>query len=243
MKTGKSRKIVSSQHSEHPGLQAIVQKHLETRWSQPLHHPSTTAFEQLCRLVQPADFNHRLILDSGCGTGQSTRLIAAKNPDCLVLGVDRSIHRLMKTGHRSFPCCEDNITWVQAELETFWRLALAEHWKLLRNYLLYPNPYPKRSQLRKRWHAHPVFPVLLSLGGCLEMRCNWPVYAREFARAVMLATGVEVPVHIIDPDPPLSPFERKYAASGHQLYRVEVNVGLVGESTGSPAPGLESRTE
>ena len=246
MKTGKSSKVASSQLAGHPGLPAILNKHFTTQWLQPLHQPSVEAFEQLGRFVETKSFRNKLIFDSGCGTGESTRLIAAQNPSCRVLGVDRSIHRLRKTGHSTFPCNEGNIIWLQAELETFWRLALDHGWKPVRNYLLYPNPHPKRSQLRRRWHAHPVFPALLSLGGCLEMRCNWSVYAQEFASAVGFATGVEVPVHSLVPAVPLSPFERKYAASGHPLYRVEVSPRLPPGKTGSiglQARGLKSRTQ
>ena len=183
MKIEKSSKVVSSQLTGHPGLPAILEKHFQTQWLQPMHYPSVAAFDQLGRFTQIENFLNKLIFDSGCGTGESTRLIAARNPSCLVFGVDRSLHRLKKTGHGSFPRIEGNIIWMQAELETFWRLALDHGWSPVRNFLLYPNPYPKRSQLRKRWHAHPVFPALLALGGCLEMRCNWSVYAQEFASA------------------------------------------------------------
>ena len=37
-----------------------------------------------------------LILDSFCGTGQSTRMLAVGNPDALVVGIDKSSERLRK---------------------------------------------------------------------------------------------------------------------------------------------------
>ena len=104
-----------------------------------------------------------------------------------------------------------------AELASFWRLALAAGWQLERHYLFYPNPWPKPGQLQRRWHAHPVFPDLLRLGGRLEMRCNWELYAEEFAFAVNRLAGTKIePVRLREPDP-VSAFERKYHDSGHGL--------------------------
>ncbi|MDX1556818.1 MAG: hypothetical protein R3212_12380, partial [Xanthomonadales bacterium] len=72
---------------------------------------------------------------------------------------------------------------------------------------------------------HPVFPQMLALGGTLEMRCNWKVYADEFRLAVSIARP-NVPLRLDAVDSELAwgdletPFGRKYAASGHTLYRV-----------------------
>ncbi len=199
-----------------------MQKHLEVPWQQPFHPPSVAAFKRASILAGEEISSANLILDSGCGTGESTRVIASEHPESLVFGIDRSHHRLQRTGSGSFPCREANIIWVRAELETFWRLAIAKRWKPYRHYLLYPNPYPKRAHLKKRWHAHPVFPELLALGGGLELRCNWKIYAREFAHAIEFSLGIVVSVEDWQTDCPISAFERKYMASNHQLYRVRV---------------------
>ena len=50
---------------------------------------------------------------------------------------------------------------------------------------------------------------------------------------IKFATGIEAPVRKLDPKVPLSPFERKYAASGHPLYKVEVSPRLLPGKTGS----------
>lgn len=137
-----------------------------------------------------------------------------------MIGIDKSAARLAKTGASSFPYRENNVIWLRAELASFWRLALADDWRLERHYLFYPNPWPKPGQLQRRWHAHPVFPDLLRLGGRLEMRCNWRVYADEFAFAVNRLSGSALqPVQLGKVDP-VSAFERKYQDSGHELYQV-----------------------
>jgi tRNA G46 methylase TrmB len=213
--------VNSSQQGVHPRLTAVVDAHLRRLWQAPLHSPSVDAFDAL--KTQLGGDTRRLVLDSGCGTGASTRLIARALPDCLVIGIDKSRSRLLRTGSTAFPHREGNAVWLRAELSTFWRLAVQAGWRLRRHYLLYPNPWPKPGQLRRRWHAHPVFPDVLSLGGQLEMRCNWGVYALEFAAAVNRVLGADV-----RPRPPCesnitSPFERKYRAAGHPLYSVSVS--------------------
>jgi tRNA (guanine-N7-)-methyltransferase len=219
--TQRSRPVRSAQQDVHPRLTAVVDAHLQKPWRAPLHPPSRAAFDAL--QASMAGESRDLVLDSGCGTGESTRLIARAWPDCLVIGIDRSRARLAKGGFTAFPHREGNAVWLRADLATFWRLARSAGWRLQRHYLLYPNPWPKPGQLLRRWHAHPVFPDLLGLGGELEMRCNWQIYALEFAAAANRALGGDV-----RPRPPpesdiTSPFERKYRASGHPLYSVSVS--------------------
>ena len=215
-----SREVRSSQKGVHPRLEALLSRHLTREWSQPFHQPSVQAFQALERVMDGR--RDRIILDSGCGTGESTRLIAQAMPDCLVVGVDKSAARLSRTGAECFPYRDGNAIWLRAELTTFWRLALQAGWRLHRHYILYPNPWPKPGALQRRWHAHPVFPAMLRLGGRLEMRCNWKIYALEFAAAVNRVLGTSIQPGTPLELPLVSPFERKYHNSGHRLYSVVV---------------------
>jgi len=88
-----------------------------------------------------------------------------------------------------------------------------------RHYILYPNPWPKIGQLARRWQGHAVFPAIVALGGVLECRSNWDVYVEEFALAVEWLSGVKPAVEVWNPETPVTPFERKYLASGHPLHR------------------------
>ncbi|HSM69627.1 MAG TPA: methyltransferase domain-containing protein [Xanthomonadales bacterium] len=218
--SGNSRPVASARGAAHEHLEKVVRSHFAKPCRAPLHRPTVEAFEKLTRLAGAELPARPLVLDSGCGTGESTREIAAAWPEALVLGIDRSARRLARTGHREFPVRDGNLVWVRAELASFWRLALDRQWQLARHYLLYPNPYPKRAQLRKRWHGHPVFPALLGLGGALELRSNWRVYVEEFARALACATGQTAHWERLAVSRPISGFERKYLASGHPLYRL-----------------------
>ena len=223
-----SSPVRSAQVDVHPRLDTVVRRHLESTWRQPLHAPTVDAFERLLELPG-LDLDGGLLLDSGCGTGASTKLIAARFPDCLVIGVDQSASRLSRLGQSGFPMQRDNVIWIQAELASFWRLALEQGWTCQRHYLLYPNPWPKPAHLQRRWHAHPVFPQMLALGGVLEVRCNWKLYAEEFRQALGIALNdAEVSLESADSEAQWdgieTPFGRKYARSGHRLYRLVVDL-------------------
>lgn len=221
---GNSPAVHSRQQAPHPRLPWTLSRHLARPWRQPLHGPSVAAFESLHYLLRPGD-SQRLVLDSGCGTGTSTRMLAARHPGAVVIGVDRSARRLRAVGAGGQARREGNVIWVRAELASFWRLALDAGWRLDAHYLLHPNPWPKARHLGRRWHAHPVFPCLLALGGDLSMHCNWAVYAEEFAFAVRQVTKRPCRPRRLAGVTPLSPFEAKYLASGHPLYEARARLG------------------
>jgi tRNA (guanine-N7-)-methyltransferase len=217
-----SRTVSSTQQGPHEGLVALLRRHQPRSFSKAILPHNQSAFLQLQELLGPDP--RRLILDAGCGSGESTRLLSERYPDYTVLGVDKSAHRLgvpvsgeglMQTG---------NLILIRADLVDFWRLATAGGWRLAHHFLFYPNPWPKPGHLQRRWHGHPVFENILKLGGMLELRSNWKIYLQEFAQALEILTGIDTAVELIAPVEFLSPFERKYAASGHTLYRLMVDL-------------------
>lgn len=218
-----SAPVVSSQKGRHPRLDAVVRRHFEQPWRQPVRDHTRRAFEAVASKV--SGHGGPLVLDSGCGTGASTAALARHHAGALVIGVDKSAARLNKS-----PDLPENAVLVRADLADFWRLAAAGGWRLDDHYLLYPNPWPKSEHLMRRWHAHPVFPDLLALGGRLEVRSNWRIYLEEFARALELAGYSSVEFRTLHATAPISPFERKYRASGHELYGITVE--LKGKAAG-----------
>ena len=185
-----------------------------------------------------------VILDSGCGTGESTIHIARRFPSIPVIGIDKSCARLNKAGNPSQTLGEDvppNAFWIRAELLDFWRLALervqASEWTIPYHAVYYPNPWPKQSEATRRFHMHPIFPTLLALGKVIELRTNWEIYAREFAEAAKIVlnenaesadTNATVPANAqitcesFDPVAPETAFERKYKEARQTLWRVVV---------------------
>ncbi|MDR1163322.1 MAG: methyltransferase domain-containing protein [Candidatus Accumulibacter sp.] len=161
-----------------------------------------------------------LILDSCCGNGASAVALAEAFPEHYVIGVDKSAARLAKHPRRLMP----NLDLVRADLADYWRLMHGAGVRLARHYLLYPNPWPKIGQLSRRWHAHPVFPSLLELGGRLECRSNWRIYIEEFCFSIRHLTGIDARCETWRPDAAQTPFEKKYLESDHELFRAVVGL-------------------
>ncbi|ANJ66809.1 SAM-dependent methyltransferase [Halothiobacillus diazotrophicus] len=216
---GNSRQVVSRQTGPHEDLFAEVAKHARHRWARPIADYNRQAFAAaeawLAGRPQP------LILDSGCGTGDSTRLLAARHPTHSVIGIDRSADRLSRQRGGS----PENCLLLRADLVDFWRLARAAGWRPERHYLLYPNPEPKPKHLKRRFHAHPVFPDLVALGGHFESRSNWRIYLEELALALEFHGRPAEIVPVPESEPPLTLFERKYRASGQPLWCLRTTEG------------------
>ncbi|GHU41931.1 hypothetical protein AGMMS50289_05870 [Betaproteobacteria bacterium] len=217
-----SRPVTSRQDAPHPDLQAVLARHFAHPFQKPVSAYNHDAFAHAMRAWQAWNAHAPLILDAGCGVGWSTVRLARAHPDCFVMGVDQSAHRLARD-KSELGTVPDNLVFIRANLVDFWRLlADAKHTgvTLFRHYWLYPNPWPKPAHLLRRWHAHPVFPTILQLGGELECRSNWKIYVDELADALRYA-GEHPDVLPYDPKGEyLTPFERKYSESGQNLWVV-----------------------
>jgi tRNA G46 methylase TrmB len=206
--------IQTQQASPHSNLERIVRHHLEHPWQKPCPNHTRQAFKHLQSHYRSDP--RPLILDSYCGTGMSTAVLAAQYPEALVVGIDQSASRLAK--HQVVD--HQNYLLLQAEAESFWRCLVEAEMPLAAHWMLYPNPWPKASQLRRRIHGHGAFPLLARLGGQLELRSNWQVYATEFAQAAELI-GLSGALETFTPDPPHTLFERKYHERGQTLWRFQ----------------------
>lgn len=125
-------------------------------------------------------------LEVGCGNGFHPVQWAKKNSDCGLIAVERTLQKSKSfleriKGHPQlnnlFPICGE-------ALEVLPFLLQAESIENL--YLLYPNPYPKKSQENKRWYHNSFFSFLynsLKPGGKVYFRTNekWKIdEAKEF---------------------------------------------------------------
>ncbi len=223
---GNSRVPASAQNGIHPHLSMLLDRHAGTPFRKPYADYNRVAFVASLERFQYAAPGTPLILDSCCGVGESSLILARAFPDHYVIGVDQSAVRLARgqrdqQGGSAWP---SNLDLVRADVVDYWRLLHTAGIRLDRHYLLYPNPWPKIAHLSRRWHGHPVFPALLGLGGRLECRSNWPVYLAEFCFAVQQMTQRTALFDEYLPDPPMTPFERKYLASGHRLFRTIIDL-------------------
>lgn len=228
---GDSKAIISNQDGVHEKLDEVVKKHLEHAFQKPFQAHTRQAFSEMDSLVKVflADNpSGDIILDACCGVGQSTRILAQQNPNALVIGVDKSDHRINRNveGYDS----EDGFTaenyhLVRADLNDFYRLVKASNWPVSKHYILYPNPWPKSKHLQRRWHGSAVFPQMTSIGQQLILRSNWRIYLDEFQQAASLV-GLQGDVNALpktDVSLALTPFEAKYQSSGQVCYQLLLN--------------------
>lgn len=213
---GTSRVPESAQTRPHPQLAALLARRAGQAFGKPVAAYSADAFARFsgrCGSGEP------LIVDSCCGIGESTLHLAQRHPDHFVLGVDQSADRLSRA-----PVLPGNALIVRADMVDVWLLLHQGGYRPVQQFMLYPNPWPKVGHLARRWPGHAIFPTVLALGGRIECRSNWRIYVEEFALAVHVLSGVDAQLDVLRHVPPMTPFERKYRASGHELYRSVVRL-------------------
>lgn len=220
MSFANSHEIVTNQKGLHDNLVEVVEKHLQHSFRKPYHPRSVEGFKQVELAIASA--NKPVIFDSCCGVGDSTINIAKQHSDHFVIGMDKSGHRLNKNEAYEQHGV-DNFMLLRTDLNDFWRLAVDAQLEIAKHYILYPNPWPKSKHLQRRWHGSAVFPAIVTLGGELEMRSNWRLYLDEFAQALSIV-GKKSQVNEFIPQPTITPFERKYQASGQALFKLSATL-------------------
>ena len=228
---GDSKAIISNQEGVHEKLDEVVKRHLIHASKKPYQAHTKEAFAKMDVLVNTflsANPEGEIILDACCGVGQSTRILAKQNPQALVIGVDKSDHRINRNVE-GFDVVDgfsaENYHLVRADLNDFYRLVKAANWPVSKHYILYPNPWPKSKHLQRRWHGSAVFPQMTSIGQQLILRSNWRIYLDEFQQAAKLVDlkGKIDSLPLVDSSLALTPFEAKYQASGQVCWQLKLH--------------------
>ena len=224
---GDSKNIITNQTGIHEKLNEVVAKHLSHPFKKPYQPHTQQAFQEMDTLVQAFLQTHpagEIILDACCGVGQSSRLLAQQNPQALIIGVDKSAHRInrnVKWFTQENGYSAENYHLVRADLNDFYRLVKAAGWPVSKHYILYPNPWPKSKHLQRRWHGSAVFPQMISIGDTLILRSNWRLYLEEFQQAAkQTALHGELSQVNVAVEQALTPFEAKYQASGQVCWQL-----------------------
>lgn len=221
--TGDSKAIVTNQPGIHEKLVEIVNKHVTHPSQKPIQAHTQQAFDEINAIVQA--FSGEIILDSCCGVGQSTRLLAKQNPAALVIGVDKSAHRINRNvdevEHDDGKGKVENYHLVRADLNDFYRLVVAANWPVAKHYILYPNPWPKAKHVQRRWHGSAVFPQIIAVGEEIILRSNWLLYLEEFQLAADVLS-FKGDISTVNVTQPLTPFEAKFHASGQQCWQLHI---------------------
>ena len=225
---GDSKAIISNQEGIHEKLDEVVKRHLTHASQKPYQAHTEEAFAKMDVLVNTflaENPEGEIILDACCGVGQSTRILAKQNPQALVIGVDKSDHRINRNVE-GFDVDDgfsaENYHLIRADLNDFYRLVKTANWPVSKHYILYPNPWPKSKHLQRRWHGSAVFPQITSIGQQLILRSNWRIYLEEFQQAAKLVNlqGNINSLPLTDSSSALTPFEAKYQASGQVCWQL-----------------------
>ncbi|MEW9798878.1 tRNA (guanine(46)-N(7))-methyltransferase TrmB [Alteromonas sp. CYL-A6] len=215
MVSGNSRAISTNQQGVHDKLDELVKRYQSSATRRPVSQHTQAAFDEVNDWLH--GFDGPVVLDSCCGVGESTAKLAVKYPHARVIGIDKSEARLDK--HATYASDADNYRVIRADVNDFWRLVAQSQWQVEKHYLLYPNPYPKSSQVQKRWHASDAMPALMATSNAFEVRSNWLVYVMEFAQAAR-HYGLASALREVDTAHTFTPFERKYTQSGQTCWQL-----------------------
>ena len=198
-------------------LKTLTRKYQQYQYQRPISARAQAQFQQLKRCL--ANAPKPLILDSGCGRGMSSRQLAHRYPKHWIIALDQSTHRLAALQHN----VPSNVIIIVENCIDFWRLLTKEPTICVEaHYLLYPNPWPKKQQEKRRWYAHPIFPTLLALCPWTHLRSNWLLYLQSCA-IVAHQAGRHTKLSKITPtSPSMTHFEAKYHASHTTCFELTI---------------------
>ncbi|MBP7845307.1 MAG: SAM-dependent methyltransferase [Proteobacteria bacterium] len=166
-----------------------------------------------------------LVVDIGCGVGESTISLARDNPNWTVLGIERTELRFEKFKNLQsktqlnnlYPIRADAIAWISHNLPP----KSVDHF-----YFYYPNPYPKAEQANLRWHRssfmHKILDTLKE-DGLITICTNIESYFKEAKEYMMSYWGLDlyrVKVKIGDAEKARTAFERKYLERGETCWEI-----------------------
>ena len=214
--------IETNQLSEHEDVLKLAEKASTTVYQRPYAQHTLDAFEKLQE--ESLQYYGHLVLDACCGVGESSLYLAEMYPDVLIVGVDKSLTRLRKHAHYQDKSKKKphNLLLLRADMFDLWRLLSTAVGKnelnVKKQFIFYPNPYPKKSQVGKRWHASPVMPHILKVSRNLECRSNWLIYLQEFQK-VLTFYGLASQISEVE-GAFVSPFERKYRQSEQRCWQL-----------------------
>jgi tRNA G46 methylase TrmB len=218
-----SNPVISNQVGVHENILPLIERYSMTEFKKPYSEESIKSFQQIKEWILLKG-NKSLILDMGCGVGESSFHLGKKYPDCLVVGIDKSLDRLERNNSfkKELPV---NILLVRGDLIDLWRMFFENKsdFKIKKQYILYPNPYPKKKHLKLRWYGQPVFSSIMNLSCPIELRSNWSQYLEDFLYASkVFYPNLDGKVEQFIPEICVTPFERKFLNSSQSLYRLVI---------------------
>jgi tRNA G46 methylase TrmB len=166
--------------------------------------------------------NKPLIIDAFCGVGESTYHHAQSFPDFHIIGFDKSLDRLDRKNafKKDMP---KNMSLYQADILDLYPLLyeIKDQIKIKKQFFLYPNPWPKSKNKKKRIYLNNIIPYVFKLSDEIEFRSNWGRFIVEASMACEFY-NFNYEITKIEVTDPITPFERKYSASGQSVFGLVV---------------------
>lgn len=162
-----------------------------------------------------------LDVEVGCGVGFHPIRYARSNPDRFLIAIEHTHTRFEKferrlAHHEKF----ENLLAVHADAVEWVTHSLSPE-SVDRYFFLYPNPWPKSGDEKKRWYAMPFMEKVietLKAGGTLRLATNERDYAegaREFLKREWGLTLLEEQqLKGVGAQSPRTHFEKKYLERG-----------------------------
>ncbi len=162
-----------------------------------------------------------LQVDLGCGDGSFLASLAAADPACNFLGIERLAGRVRSACHkaRDLP----NVRVLRIETAYAVRYLLPPD-SVSVFHFLFPDPWPKRRHHERRVFKPEFLDALihaLAPGGLLHIATDQRDYFDEMSELVR-ARGE---LHVVSDqlgDLPATTFEKRFRSSGQPIYRLEL---------------------
>jgi tRNA (guanine-N7-)-methyltransferase len=160
-----------------------------------------------------------LVVEIGCGVGEATVALAARRPECNVLGfevwrpgVADTLGRLAEAGATNVRLLSVDAVWSMERL--LGPGSVHELWTF------FPDPWPKKRHHKRRL-VTPRFAALASSrlepGGRWRLATDWPDYARQMQDVLDAEPLLEGGPTVRWAERPLTRFERRGLAEGRPV--------------------------
>ena len=139
----------------------------------------------------------RLCLEIGAGSGAFFTELARLYPERFHLALERCRHRAARLVRKTARAGLPNLAGIRGNAIPALLHGIPAG-VVERIYILYPCPFPKTSQRKHRWYAHPVMPHLLRIlkpGGLLIWASDQKFYIDEAAFVCAGRWGLETLRH------------------------------------------------
>lgn len=170
------------------------------------------------------DWRKKIIIEVGCGRGKWILEQAARDPDSIYIGIERTRNRSSYFIDRAKAKNLKNLLSIRADaLPLIEQKVPKESVSAL--YFFYPNPMPKRMQANQRFFVGSAFHVLnecLKKNGKIYLVSNIRDYVMEARDFLQRFWGYKIESYkkMATDQNPRTNFEAKYLAQGHEIFEL-----------------------